>query len=176
MSDGHLAERCRLWRNHGQTVHEGARDAVLPGMNYRMTELQAAIGAVQLQKLPHILAKRRALAEQYRSRLSGRSDFALPPASPEHTWQTFMVVLAPGIERSCIAARLSARGVEAGPGSVAAHGLQTYRDRFGDQDADLPVSTRLNDSGLALPLHAAMTGADVSRVCTELLAALEQPR
>ena len=167
-NDDELAEKCRLWRNHGQTVRDGKRDALLPGLNYRMTEMQAAIGQVQMGKLSGILDARRRIAGQYLSILRDARMVALPVDAPEHTWQTFMVVLDPSVDRARVVERLAAAGIEAGPGSVSAHCLCSYQERFGHTDADLPVSRRLHESGLALPLHALMGERDAARVCEEL--------
>ena len=64
-NDKDLAERCRAWRNHGQQIVDGRREFLLPGLNYRMTEMQAALGRVQLSKFPSILNRRGALVRQY---------------------------------------------------------------------------------------------------------------
>jgi len=161
-NDDALAERCRALRNHGQAVVGGARDFVEIGPNYRMTEIQAAIGCVQLAKFPEILAARRRIARVYLEALAGCGGLSLPAAREEHTWQTFMVVLDDGLSRAEVVARLAARGVQAGPGSVAGHCGAVYRERFGYARADLPVSARLHEQGLALPLFGEMTDDDAA--------------
>mgnify|MGYP001041868720 CR=1 FL=1 len=167
-NDEELAERCRRWRNHGQGFVDGRREFVLPGLNYRLTEIQAAIGRVQLGKFPGILARRRELAAVYLDRLAGCEYITLPEAPPEHTWQTFMVVLDDGLSRVQTMTRLASNGVEAAPGSVSGHRGAVYGEHFGYRSDDLPRSARLHDWGLALPLHSAMTVSDAQH-CASIL-------
>jgi len=167
-NDAELAEKCRMWRNHGQVFQNRERDFQVAGLNYRMTEIQAAIGQVQLQKFPEILKKRRAIASQYLKELSGCSGIGLPANQPEHTWQTFMVVLEKGKDRSSIIETLAENGIGAGPGSVAGHCLKVYQEKFGYKGSNLPISNWLNSHGLALPFYAGMTREDVSMCTNEL--------
>jgi dTDP-4-amino-4,6-dideoxygalactose transaminase len=167
-NDTQLAEHCRLWRNQGQQLTTGRRDFVLPGLNYRMTEIQAAIGRAQLAKFEGILQKRRLLVREYFRRLQPCRDLRLPANAPEHTWQTFMPVLPEGTDRSAIVERLGAQGIECGPGSVAGH----LGQHFQPQPA-LPVAERLHHLGLALPLHADLGPDDAHRCISGLRAALE---
>lgn len=161
--DDDLAEQCRAWRNHGQRVTNSRRDFVLPGLNYRLTEMQAAIGSVQLKKFPEILGKRRTLVRAYLAALRSCPQLSLPADHPDHTWQTFMVTLAAGVDRKKIIERLGALGIEAGPGSVAGH----LGGHFQPQPV-LPASERLHHQGLALPLHAALA-PDQARACADAL-------
>ena len=163
-----LAEKCRLWRNHGQTMINGKRDFLLPGLNYRMTEIQAAIGRVQLEKFPEVLAKRRQIAEGYLAHLADFPVINLPANRPEHTWQTFMVCLDERFDRKKVIDELALRGVAASPGSIAAHCLKVYQDRFGYVESALPVSYGLHERGLALPVYADMTADDTKQVLNVL--------
>jgi perosamine synthetase len=165
-NDAELAEQCRAWRNHGQCLLNGQRDFVLPGLNYRMTEIQAAIGTVQLKKFADILQKRRALASVYLDSLRSCPALKVALDQPEHTWQTFMVVLNEHVERRRIIERLASEGFESGPGSVAAH----LGSHFQPQQA-LPVSEQLHHQGLALPLHAGLSQAE-AQACAKALRAI----
>jgi len=161
--DPELAERCRMLRNHGQVAREGKRDLYAAGLNYRMTDIQAAIGRVQLEKFPAILKKRREIAGQYLYELSECSGLDLPENNPEHTWQTFMVVLDDWFDRVEVAGELAARGIGSGPGSISGHCAHVYKSRFGYRPGDLPVSDRLNRQGLALPLYADLSDEEVQQ-------------
>ena len=163
-NDNQLAEMCRIWRNHGQIVIGGKLDFLLPGLNYRMTEIQAAIGSTQLRKFPDILKKRRQIADHYFDKLADCPGMSLPANQPEHTWQTFMVSLDESINRGKVIAELALRGIGAGPGSISAHCLKVYQERFGYTDSDLPVSWGLHKQGLALPLYAYLSLTDQQRV------------
>ena len=170
-NDGAIAERCRVWRNHGQLTIGQRRDFPIAGFNYRMTEFQAAIGRVQLDKFSGILRRRRDLAQNYLDVLMNCSSLRRP-VGDDHTWQTFLVLLEEGHDRDAIVDRLRRRGIGAGAGSVAAHCLSVYAKKFDYDRDDLPISSRLHDSGLALPLYASMTTdqiAFVARQLTELL-------
>ena len=166
-NDTDLAERCRSWRNHGQRFSTGHRQFLFPGPNYRLTEIQAAIGCVQLAKFAGILAKRRALVALYLEALNSCSALDLPLSHPEHTWQTFMPCLHPEVDRARVVQKLAEVGIEAGPGSVAAHLAQHFQPQ-----PELPVSTRLDRFGLALPLYAALSPGEVQQVVDALLQAL----
>jgi len=162
-NDDELAARCRSWRNHGQRMVAGQRDFNLPGLNYRMTEMQAAIGHVQLTKFPGLLEKRRALVHEYFELLSGCPAVDLPLDQAGHTWQTFMVVLGEPVTRHSVIERLGAQGIECGAGSVAAH----LASHFQPQQA-LRVSEQLHRQGLALPLHAGLAPGEVAASATAL--------
>lgn len=167
-NDDALAEKCRMWRNHGQVFQNGERDFQVAGLNYRMTEIQAAIGQVQLEKLPEILKNRNQIISHYLSELSQCSEVSLPAYSPEHTWQTFMVVLEEDKDRSSIISSLAENGIGTGAGSVAGHCISIYRKSFSYKVEDLPVSAKLNFQGLALPLHPQMHLYD-SAFCAETI-------
>jgi perosamine synthetase len=162
-NDTELAARCREWRNHGQVIANGKREFAVPGLNYRLTEIQAAIGRVQLEKFALILESRRCLAEVYLQALSGCESLSTPPLDDSHTWQTFMAVLDERIERTDIVAALAAQGIEAGPGSVAGH-----LGRHFSPSPPLPVAERLHRQGLALPLYCGMETKAALKVASAL--------
>jgi len=162
-NDSELAERCRAWRNHGQRISAGRREFVVPGLNYRLTEIQAAIGRVQLAKLPEVLAARRALAQRYIAELSHHPGISVPRDKPQHTWQTFMVVLGLATNRQNVIAAMSLDGFETGPGSVAGH-LGNYFHG----SPDLTISAHLHNHGLALPLYAGMNPNLVGQISAAL--------
>ena len=167
-NDDDLAEACRMYRNHGQGLVDGRRDFLAAGLNYRMTDLAAAVGCAQLAKLPETLRARKRIARRYLDALANCPRIRLPDDHPEHTWQTFMVVLEDGLSRDDVVAGLAAGGIEAGPGAVSGHCARVYRERLGYADGDLPVSASLHHQGLALPLYGAMTTEDVDRCARSL--------
>jgi dTDP-4-amino-4,6-dideoxygalactose transaminase len=171
-NDDELARKCRIWRNHGQEVFAGKRDFQFPGLNYRMNEIQAAIGKVQFGKFSEILKKRKNIAESYIKNLTACPSIKLPVNSAENTWQTFMIVLDNNCDRDQIIDTMAKAGFGCSPGSVSAHCAKFYRERFGYMPADLPISAKLDVDGLALPLHSFVTDADVvgcSSVLREIL-------
>jgi dTDP-4-amino-4,6-dideoxygalactose transaminase len=168
-SDADLAEQCRCWRNHGQRQVNGKRDFLLPGLNYRMTEMQAAIGRVQLAKFPGILQKRRSLVHEYLEKLKNQPPLKAPGSSSEHTWQTFMAVIDEQYDRTQVIVKHAQKVIEVGPGSVAAH-LGSY---FQPQPA-LPVSELLHHRGLALPLHAGLSSGHIEQIVEAIRECLDQ--
>lgn len=165
-NDEEIAERCRALRNHGQ-ITGPKRDITIVGFNYRMSDIQAAIGRCQLQKLATILSRRRLLAKLYSEELSNCELIALPHMSEEHTWQTYMVVLDKGIDREAIVHALHAVGIESGPGSLSAHCMTLHSGSKRLWASGMPASERLNEQGLALPLHSGLSEKDVLFVAKE---------
>ncbi|MFH0902282.1 MAG: DegT/DnrJ/EryC1/StrS family aminotransferase [Pseudomonadota bacterium] len=171
VSDVQLARRIRALRNHGQQ-QPGEFSEV--GLNYRMPEVAAAIGRVQLSRLPVFLEERRRLVSAYRACLSGTRlgggvvRVQEPPPEVSPTWQTFALLLPPSVDRSRVVTTLRERGVEAGPATYALHRLGTFAGRPGFTASVLPVANELHDSALALPLWNGMTEADVTRVVEAL--------
>jgi dTDP-4-amino-4,6-dideoxygalactose transaminase len=179
--DAALAARAEMLRNHGARVSEEARHRAakpydLPdfeeaGYNYRMTDLQAAVGATQLPRLDGFIEERSGLADIY-DELLARVQWLTPPVRPKnarHALQAYVVRVGPHapVSRDDVLARLHAAGIGARPGTHSVVGLSAYRKRGADP-ADYPVSTRLQRETIALPLHNHMTAADVERVVIAL--------
>lgn len=162
VDDPALAARLRTLRNHGQR-EPGAFER--PGGNHRLTEMQAAMGLVQLEKLDEILARRRAIAARYREALAGLplTLQASPPGALVNE-QTFGASLAAGDthSRDRLVARASEQGVELGKLSYDLASLASL-ERFAPH-ADVPVTADRVARGFALPLHTALTDDDVERV------------
>ena len=172
-SDEQLAERLRLLRNHG-----GARAGIglrfeTHGFNYRLSELQAAIGRAQMNSLDGLLAGRREAARAYERALAPLNGLTVPAASDGGaTFQSFVVLLRDGIDRDAVAATLRARGVEATLGTYAMHAHPAFA-RYGYRPGDLPHSHRAERQSLTLPLWPGMESDLVARVVEELRAAIE---
>ena len=167
--DEGLAGRCRALRNHGQ---QAAFDFIGPGLNYRMSELHAALGAVQMDKLESILETRKMLAEVYLNELREVDGIILPEAPDNHTWQTFMVCVPQESREEIIGGLAERHGVEAGIGSVDAHSLPMYRTLPGWEP--LPVAARLQAEGMALPLHAGLARKDIIACAGALAEVMER--
>jgi FlaA1/EpsC-like NDP-sugar epimerase/dTDP-4-amino-4,6-dideoxygalactose transaminase len=164
--DGDLARRLRTLRNHGQTAlyhHE------IIGYNWRMTEMQAAIGCVQLGKLDSILDRKRTNAAWMSERLADVPGVSAPVARPdrEHTYMLYTVQLERGRERvlSC----LLRAGIEARIYFPPAHRQPAYRDL----DAKLPVTERVASRILSIPMHAGLTSEDLEEIAGVIETATE---
>jgi dTDP-4-amino-4,6-dideoxygalactose transaminase len=169
-ADEELAARIRRLRQHGMTVSDIARHSSSKvmierydevGFNYRMTDMQAAVGLVQLRRLDEMLAKRRALARRYSERLASLPWLAPPqePAGHRHSFQSYMVRLtsdAP-ISLDRLMQELLDRGVSTRRGIMAIHREAPYR---GDWDRLLPNTNAVTDTTMILPLFHEMTDDD----------------
>lgn len=173
--------RFRLWRQHSMsvpdTVRHGARDVIFEsypemGFNFRMTDLQAAVGRVQLTRLPSIVEERRRLAEHYAEALAPVEGVFLPaePAWARTNWQSYCVALAEGHDQRAVMQRLLDEGISTRRGVMNAHLEKPYAsDGAG---SFLPNSERAQQLGLILPLIPSMTTEQVREVCGALKAAL----
>jgi perosamine synthetase len=168
--DDALAARLRRLRNQGQS---GRGVFPEPGTNARLAEIAAAIGTAQLARLDAMIAERRLLVEGYRRRLAslaagGSISWQHEPAGSMHTYQTFAVVLADHLERDAVIRDLEAAGVEGGPATYAVHRLEAWAGLPAVRAGRFPVSDRLHDRGLALPLYVGMRTAELEQVCEAL--------
>jgi perosamine synthetase len=168
------ATRLRRLREHGMNVSAADRHAsaqpvleayLETAYNYRMTDIQAAVGLVQLGRLAGLVAQRRALAARYQELLAG-IDGLVPvrdPAYGQTNYQSFWVLLGPsfGTGRDEVLAELAARGVSARRGIMAAHLEPAYADVT---PGPLPVTERLTRDSLILPLHHALTEDDQDHI------------
>jgi dTDP-4-amino-4,6-dideoxygalactose transaminase len=169
-ADEELATRMRRLRQHGMTVSDIARHSSSKvmiesydevGFNYRMTDMQAAVGLVQLRRLDEMLAKRRAFAHRYSERLALIPWLVAPqePTGCRHSFQSYMVRLtsdAP-ISRDELMQELLDRGVSTRRGIMAIHQEVPYR---GDWDRLLPNTNAVTDTTMILPLFHEMTEND----------------
>jgi perosamine synthetase len=184
-ADPHLAARLRRLRQHGMTVSDLVRhsaDTVVSesydevGFNYRMTDLQAAIGLVQLERLEGMLARRKNLALRYSSRLSAISWLTLPDEPPDcrHNFQSYMVRLgsdAP-VTRDWLMQELLNHGISSRRGIMAIHRERPYRNK--EWDARLEITNRVTDTSLILPLFHEMTDEEQDYVVATLIHIAEQ--
>jgi dTDP-4-amino-4,6-dideoxygalactose transaminase len=174
-NDSELAERMNQMRNHGASVseeqrHHGPRpwilaDSDLLGYNYRMTDLQGAVGVVQLGKLDAFIDERARWAQFYREQLADIDWLRLPetPANARHGWQSFVTWVdsekAP-MPRNDMMQLLQEHGIATRPGTHAVHMLGLYRQQYGFQPEDFPGARDCNDCTMAIPLHNRMTEDD----------------
>jgi len=156
----------RSLRNHGGDNG----DFIYPGLNYRMTDFQAAIGAVQIERYQSFLEKRRQLAELYRTLLN-EIDWLEPivtDSSVEWNVQTFLVKVADRFDRDSLIAHLNSHNIEATIGTYCVPLTKYYRLRYGFTSDEFPEAFHIYNHSLSLPLHNEMTGADMSRILDAL--------
>jgi len=184
--DPDLAARLRRLREHGMDASAAARHAAHQpviehylevGYNYRMTDVQAAIGLVQLRRLGDIVTQRRQLAQRYQ-RLLGQIPGLAMIADPDYgstNFQSFWVVLPDefAVTRNELLQRLADAGVSARRGIMAAHLEPAYADR--GHGLHLPVTERLSSSSLILPLFHQLTQDEQDQVISVVFDAAGLP-
>ena len=163
-------------RNHGRSYEGRWFHHVRLGFNYRITDLQAALGIAQLEKADEILALRRSAAERYAELLAGVEGVEPPLADDaDHvrSWFVYVVKLAPGIDRERVSAHLASEGIEAGHYVPCIH-LQPYmRERYGFGPGLCPVAEDAAERTLALPFFTAIEPDAQTRVVDTLAAAIQ---
>lgn len=168
VNDPLLANRLRRLRNHGMERTAAGMSFIEPSTNYRLTDFQSALGLAQLAHLDGWIARRRELALHYLDRLAplaAQGRLRLPATQAGQSWQTFMIVLADGIDRAAVIRALSDRGIEANLGAQCLSEIGIYA---GTRPHGLSVGRRLFLQGLALPMFELMEDGDVDRVCDAL--------
>ena len=168
-NDPKIAEDIRIRRNHGETISDIEREhrpLLYPdfdrlGFNYRMTDIQAAIGVEQLKKLPWIINKRRELANRYTERLM-EHPFFVPPIEPPnhlHNYQSYVVLIKPDSPYSQdeITLKLQERGIMVRKGTYSLPHIKLYRSLYGFTEKDFPNSFYAEHHTLTLPLYPTMT-------------------
>jgi dTDP-4-amino-4,6-dideoxygalactose transaminase len=172
----------RSLRNQGRDVFDGWLQHSRLGWNYRLDELSAALGAVQVERLEEILAKRARVADAYTRRLA-RLEHVAPPAVAawvsRMSWFVYVVRLAPWLDRDAVIRGLEERGVPSRAYFPPIHLQPFYRQRFGLRPGDFPVSEEMGRRSLALPFFGAMTDAQIDTVfgaLDEVLAEAETSR
>jgi perosamine synthetase len=161
-SDPTLAERAAFLRDHAMDPRRRYYHPEI-GFNYRMTNIQAAIGCAQLEQAEAILDRRKVLAATYEAELAGLPGLVRPPAAPwaENVYWMYSVLVEPGFGRDRDAVRegLRARGVDSRPFFVPLHEQPPYREA-----AAFPVATALARTGLNLPSGTGLTSAEIATV------------
>ena len=168
-----VAEQVVRLRNHGIVRTPNGLDFQEAGLNYRLTDFQAALALGQLDRFADELARRRILADVYRRELLGVPGLALPEVPAGHSLQSFMIVLAASIARDQVMANLREAGIETNLGAQALNCLAYYQQKYGLDEHSCPVAARLYRAGLVLPVYGALTEGDVAGICGQLQKAMK---
>ena len=178
-----LAEKLKVLRNHGASIseeqrHNGPKPYILPefnvlGYNYRMTDLQGALGIVQLKKLDLFINEREKWAQYYQEELSKISWLKVPEISSDfkHGWQSFVLLIdqinAP-FSRNKIMEILQDKGISTRPGTHAVHMLKFYSDLYNIKPEDFPGAQKANDFSISIPIHNQMKKNDFEFIVNTL--------
>ncbi len=173
-NDPLLAERIQRLRQHGGDRVDGRFQFVEPGFNYRLSDIHAAIGIAQMQRLDAILEARTRFARSLSEGLSAVPGVQLPVVTPHgfHTFQTYCVILDAGISRDQVISAMNHANIETTIGTYALHGLGYMQARYGYQETDLPVSAMAGRQGLSLPIYPGLDEHDAARIVAALAEAV----
>jgi perosamine synthetase len=176
--DRRLAGTVRALRNQGRRADDGWLDHSLLGYNYRISELNCALGLSQMSRIDAILARREDRAACYGERLQAIPDLILPPFEAPHgrvCWFTFVVRLADSFTRESrdrVLAFLAARGIGCAPYFAPIHRQPLYAPYAG-AGCDFAVTESVAQRTLALPFFNRLTDAEIGDVCGALREAIE---
>jgi perosamine synthetase len=184
-NDDVLAEKLNMLRNHGASIseeqrHKGPKPYILPefdivGYNYRMTDIQGAVGVVQLKKLDVFIDEREKWANYYKEKLSGINWIRTPhiPSGYKHGWQSYVLFIdektAP-MKRNDLMEYLQQKGISTRPGTHAVHMLGYYAKTYQIQPDDFPGAYAANEYSMSIPLHNKMVKEDFEYIVNALLA------
>jgi dTDP-4-amino-4,6-dideoxygalactose transaminase len=184
-NDDHHAATVTSLRNHGASHPVGQPAPVRPydmntfdrvGYNLRMSDLQAAVGVVQMARLDRLLAERRDNAAAYDRALEQVADVIRPSSPPElgHTFQSYVIRVREGgyARRNRVMDAMARFGVQTRPGTHAVHRLGYFRAAYGIPADAYPNACAAEDTSITLPLFPDMTDADRDRVVDALLRGL----
>jgi perosamine synthetase len=174
--DAATAARLRSERNQGRAVDMGWLDHDRLGFNYRLSDVAAAIGVAQVERLDSILERRAAVAALYAEGLAEVEGVTTPVperGGATRSWFVYPVRLAPGIDRDATIARLAERGVASKAYLPCIHLFPHLRE-LGYREGQFPVAEAASRESLALPFFTTMSEGQVARVCEELAAAVGQ--
>lgn len=175
-NDGKAADLMRALRNQGRAIGDTWLEHTHLGYNYRITEMSAALGRVQLGRLDEMVAQRNRVAEWYTQRLASLENVETPQVIADTTrmsWFVYVIRLAAQVDRDKLIAALTAAGIPSRPYFAPIHLQKFMVDRFGYQRGDFPVTEDLGARSLALPFSSVMSKDDVDLVCFELEKALK---
>jgi perosamine synthetase len=183
-----VAARLRSERNQGRAVNMDRLSHDRLGFNYRLTELQAAVGEAQLERVDELLAARARAASLYGEGLGAIGGAPAGDGDPEglvlprrdrgaerRSWFIYAVLLPAGADRDALVRELGSRGIQAKGYMPCIHLMPHFRDRFGFREGQFPVAEDASARLLALPFFGGITEEQVERVCGALGQALGRP-
>ncbi len=185
-SNEKLAKKLDSLRNHGLSVDTSDDNYGKPfymgeykilGYNLRLSDIQAAVGVAQMDKLDRLLIERKKCAENYFEMLKDCDMIKLPQNETDYgsTFQSFVILLKPGMEktRNRVMIELQRQGIQTKQGTHAVHRLGYYREKYGIKPEDYPVASYCEDCSITLPIFPGMTKEDQKSIIERLLEALK---
>ena len=167
----------RSLRNQGRDVFDAWLNHSRLGYNYRLDEMSAALGLMQMKRLEALLAAREQVAGWYNERLAGSEEMEIPAIASNTSrmsWFVYVVRLKSRTHRQGVMDQLAKQGIPSRPYFTPIHLQPFYRERFGYRRGDFPVAEWLGDVSLALPFSGVMREEQVEQVCETLLSATQR--
>lgn len=168
--DAELAALCRSFRNQGRDTRNGWLDHCRLGYNYRLSDINCALGISQLERINHILWKREKVAEYYTAALGDIVETPVTMPGSRRSWFVYIVALPAEREgeRDAILAELTRRGIGCNNYFPPIHLQSFYRTRFGYHEGMFPVTEAVAGRTIALPFHSNSSLDDISYVSRTL--------
>jgi len=170
-NDERWAELFRSLRNQGRDQFDGWLNHSRLGYNYRISEMNAAVGVVQMRRLDDLLRRRDEVAGEYTRRLAqigGVAPIPLAATTTRMSWFVYAARFDEGIDRNQVLESMAGRGVPTRPYFSPIHLQPFYMQRFGFKPGDYPLTEKAGESILALPFYGAMKAEEVGVVCDAL--------
>jgi perosamine synthetase len=178
-NDEEWAALFRSLRNQGRDQFDEWLMHSRLGYNYRLSELNAAVGMVQMKRIEDLLQKRESVANEYQKRLriiDGVSPLHVSLTTTRMSWFVYPVRFSEEINRDRVLAVLAGRGIPSRPYFGPIHLQPFYRKRFGFNPGDFPLCEQAGNSILALPFHTDMNPSEVGLVCDTLAEVIHEVR
>jgi len=174
--DADAARLMDSMRNQGRADDGGWLRHERLGYNYRLDELSAAIGEVQMARLDELLAARRAVAERYDGLLGQIPGVSIPYRHPQAdvSWFVYVARLERGVDRDEVIRRLDARGVQCRPYFPSIHLQPYYANKYGYKRGDFPITEEVSSRTLSLPFFGQLREEEQHYVCEELSSVLRE--
>jgi perosamine synthetase len=184
-SDESVAKRMRSERNQGRARDMGWLGHERLGFNYRLTDLQSAMGVAQVERADELIAARDRVAALYASALGALGAAPAGEGDPDdlvlgcpdrgegrRSWFVYVLQLPAGTDRDAVMASLAGGGIDSKAYLPCIHLMPHYRERFGFREGQFPVAEAVSERSLALPFFTAMGESEVERVAAALASAL----
>lgn len=176
-NNDNIAELCRSMRSQGRATtglwlyHERL------GYNYRMSEINAAVGIIQMERLKEIITKRDKVAQIYNEKLKGIDGVTIPYVDSKVTnmsWFVYVIRLEDNIDRNKVMYYLTENGIACKPYFTPIHSQPYMRNMFGFKEGDFPITEKVGKSTIALPFHNNLNKTDIDYVVEKLNEAINK--
>lgn len=175
--DQSVAQLCRSLANQGRGVNMSWLDHQYLGYNYRLDEMSAALGIVQLKRLPAMIQKRQQVAGWYNQAFAKYPELLTYPRTAKgntHTWFVYVVELSEGINRDQVITDLGKQGIMSKPYFPSIHLFSFYRDTFGYKPGTFPISETKSKQTVALPFYIGLTKKDIDHIVKTLITVIKK--